>query len=104
MSLVAARLNSSDTGETACNSHSTTKDSSTAPDKPLRSLVYNYGISVAGPNRPFKYERGAPPFKSFDGVIDDFAAWYRALSDEEIAKLYAGAAKGLDASEIDRGW
>ena len=30
---LAARLNSSDAGETACNSRSTTNDSSTAPDK-----------------------------------------------------------------------
>jgi hypothetical protein len=38
--------------------------------------------------------------QALDGEIDDFALWTRALSDEELARLVAGAATGHNASDI----
>ena len=41
-------------------------------------------------------------FTAFDGEIDDFAAWYRALSDSEIAMLYELAVtKQMNAGQVD---
>jgi len=63
-----------------------------------------YGISLGGTHRPvWKGRTGKEKFVSFAGVIDDFAAWYRALSDAEVRTLYEQATtKQLNASQVDR--
>ena len=38
----------------------------------------------------------------FEGAIDEFGAWYRALSAAEINALYVGAKQGKTASQIDK--
>ncbi len=63
-----------------------------------------YGLSLGGSHRPvWKGQTRKGKFASFDGTIDDFAAWYRALSDAEIRTLYDSAiTKQLNASQVDR--
>lgn len=62
-----------------------------------------YGISLAGPHRPVWKKGVLYKFDHFKGVIDDFAAWYRALSGEEIRQLYDLAnTKQMNAGEVDR--
>jgi hypothetical protein len=63
-----------------------------------------HGISLGATHRPvWKGQARKGKFTSFDGTIDDFAAWYRALSDAEIRTLHDQAVtKQLNASQVDR--
>ncbi len=73
-------------------------------DKPVVAKMGIHGLALAGPHRPVWRKQELGPFLHFDGAIDDFAAWYRALSQEEIKTLYEAALKGQNASHVDRTW
>ena len=73
-------------------------------DKPVVTKMGIYGLALAGPHRPVWRKQKLGPFTHFDGAIDDFAAWYRALSKEEVMTLYEMALTGLNASHVDRAW
>ncbi len=72
--------------------------------KPVVGKMGIYGLALAGPHRPVWRKQKLGPFTHFNGVIDDFAAWYRALSRGEIKTLYEAAAMGQNASQVDRAW
>lgn len=56
--------------------------------KAVNAKMGIYGVSLGGTHRPVWSGRtGNATFVSFEGVIDDFTAWYRALSDGEIQQL-----------------
>ena len=70
--------------------------------KAINTRMGIYGISLAGPHRPVWKKSRLGSFTAFDGAIDDFAAWYRALSDTEVAQLYELAqTKQMNASQVD---
>ena len=73
-------------------------------DKPVVAKMGIHGLALAGPHRPVWRNQKLGPFTPFDGAIDDFAAWYRALSREEIKTLYEAALMGQNASQVDRAW
>ena len=75
-----------------------------ARDNPVVAKMGIHGLALAGPHRPVWRNQKLGPFRAFDGAIDDFAAWYRALSQEEIKTLYEAAAIGQNASQVDRTW
>jgi Concanavalin A-like lectin/glucanases superfamily len=62
-----------------------------------------YGISLGGSHRPvWAKSKREPGIASLAGTIDDFAAWYRALSPDEIEHLFKlGDSQGLNASQVD---
>jgi hypothetical protein len=62
-----------------------------------------YGISLGGSHRPvWSKSKRKPGTVSLPGTIDDFAAWYRALLDDEVWEVYElGSTQGLDASQVD---
>ncbi len=70
------------------------------PSQPIEAMMGIYGISLGGSHRPvWAKSKRKPGTVSLPGTIDDFAAWYRALSSEEILKLYEDAEqRGRDAS------
>ena len=74
------------------------------PTTKITARMGIYGISLGGSHRPVW--KGRPPndkFASFPGAIDDFAAWYRALTDAEVRALHDLAdTKDLNASQVDR--
>ena len=73
-----------------------------AAEKTINARMGIYGISLAGPHRPVWKNSKLGPFIAFEGAIDDFAAWYRALSDSEIAQLYELAVtRQMNASHVD---
>ena len=74
----------------------------TGAKKTITARMGIYGISLAGPHRPVWKKGRLGPFTAFEGAIDDFAAWYRALSDSEIAQLYELAVtKQMNAGQVD---
>ena len=60
--------------------------------------------ALASPHRPVWRKQKLGPFIPFGGAIDDFAAWYRALSREGIETLYEAGWMGQNASQVDRAW
>jgi len=71
-------------------------------EKTINARMGIYGISLAGPHRPVWKNSKLGPFTAFEGAIDDFAAWYHALSDSEIAQLYELAVtRQMNASQVD---
>lgn len=75
----------------------------TASEKKVLARMGIYGISLVGPHRPVWKRGELGKFTAFDGEIDDFAAWYRALSDSEIAMLYELAVtKQMNAGQVDQ--
>lgn len=62
-----------------------------------------YGVSLGGSHRPvWRNSKRNQGVVSFDGQIDDFAAWYRALSAAELEALYQlGRAQNLNASQVE---
>lgn len=75
-------------------------------DAPVSTMMGIYGISLGGSHRPvWKNSKRKPGTVSLPGTVDDFAAWYRALSDLEVHKLYElGNEQGLDACQVDEQW
>jgi hypothetical protein len=73
-----------------------------AAEKEITARMGIYGMSLAGPHRPVWKKGKLGPFTAFEGAIDDFAAWYRALSDAEIKQLYdLAVTKQMNASQVD---
>lgn len=74
------------------------------PKTKITAKMGIYGISLGGSHRPvWKGRTGKETFTSFAGVIDDFAAWYRALTDAEVRMLHDQAVtKQLNASQVDQ--
>jgi len=74
------------------------------PSAPINARMAIYGISLGGSHRPvWRKSKRNKGVDSFDGLIDDFGAWYRALSDTEIQTLYRlGDAEALNASQVDK--
>ena len=53
--------------------------------QPIEARMAIYGISLGGSHRPvWAKSKRKPGTPTLPGVIDDFAAWYRALSENEI--------------------
>jgi hypothetical protein len=73
------------------------------PTQKVETMMGIYGISLGGSHRPvWAKSKRKPGTVSLPGAIDDFAAWYRALSENEIRQLYElGSSRSLDASRVD---
>lgn len=71
--------------------------------QPIATMMGIYGISLGGSHRPvWAKSKRKPGTVALAGTLDDFAAWYRALSDDEIRNLFELCDReGLNASEVD---
>lgn len=69
----------------------------------IEAMMGIYGISLGGSHRPvWAKSKRKPGTPTLPGCIDDFAAWYRALSENEIQSLYELATQqDLNASQAD---
>jgi len=78
-------------------------DESVDRQTPIVARMSIYGISLGFTPRPvWSKSKRLQGVETFEGAIDDFAAWYRALSAEEIATLHSlGESEGLNASLVD---
>lgn len=72
--------------------------------QPIGTMMGIYGLSLGGSHRPvWAKSKRKPGTVSLAGTIDDFAAWYRALSPAEIQQLFElGDRQGLNASQVDQ--
>ena len=79
-------------------------DDSVDTSQNVTTMMGIYGISLGGSHRPvWSKSKRKPGTVSLPGVLDDFAAWYRALPDEELRQLYElGTSMGMNASEVDK--